>query len=221
MPAELALVDPPSLLWRVERVDPALRFSRINAVDAAQDRAGNRFDVPGAGVLYGATQPQGAYAETLAGFRPSATLAARLASIGEAVPSGEIPVSWRPARRLRSFTPVDALPFVDIEAPSSHTYLTQHAADVLLANGMQQLDVAAVRGPSRRLTRGLASWLYSRTDEHGAARYGGIRYISRLGDHECWAIFDGTDVRLINDLSIAATDTALCEIASIFALHIQ
>lgn len=30
----LALVEPPHQLWRVERDDPPLRFSQINAVDA-------------------------------------------------------------------------------------------------------------------------------------------------------------------------------------------
>lgn len=65
MPAELALASAPSPLWRVERVDPPLRFSVLNPVDAMNDRAGNRFDVPGAGVLYGATSPEGGFAETL------------------------------------------------------------------------------------------------------------------------------------------------------------
>ena len=82
MPAEPALVTLPSLVYRVERTAPALAFSRINAVDAALDRAGNRFDVAGAGVLYTASEPRGAFAETLAAFRPSAGLRARLAALG-------------------------------------------------------------------------------------------------------------------------------------------
>ena len=35
------------------------------------DRAGNRFDIPGAGVLYGATKADGGFAETLAGLNVS------------------------------------------------------------------------------------------------------------------------------------------------------
>src|SRR3990170_1821236 len=82
MPASprLALVDVPKRIWRVERVDRPLRFSKINAVDAARLRSGNRFDVPGAGVLYAATRPEGAFAETLAPFRPAASLLAKLAA---------------------------------------------------------------------------------------------------------------------------------------------
>ena len=74
MPADLALLAAPSPLWRVERIDPALRFSQLNPVDAMNERAGNRFDIPGAGVLYGATTPEGGFAETLAGFRPKASM---------------------------------------------------------------------------------------------------------------------------------------------------
>jgi len=94
MPAELALVAAPTPLWRVERISPALRFSRINAVDAMNERAGNRFDVPGAGVLYGATAAVGGYAETLAGFRPRASMVDALNRVtpepGRVLP-GEVP----------------------------------------------------------------------------------------------------------------------------------
>ncbi|WP_139256601.1 RES domain-containing protein [Herbiconiux ginsengi] len=90
VPAEPATVEAPHLLSSVERADPPLRFSRLNPVDALNARAGNRFDVPGAGVLYGATAAAGAYAETLAGFR-------RKASIQHASPA---PVSRRDASSL-------------------------------------------------------------------------------------------------------------------------
>ena len=65
-----------SPLWRVERTDPARRFSLLNPVDVMNDRAGNRFDIPGAGVLYGATTPEGGFAETLAGLRPRSSMVA-------------------------------------------------------------------------------------------------------------------------------------------------
>lgn len=49
MLAEPRLVEAPEVLWRVERATTTLRFSRISPVDAENDRAGNRFDVPGGG----------------------------------------------------------------------------------------------------------------------------------------------------------------------------
>ena len=223
MPAELALLHPPAELWRVERTDPPLRFSRINPGDALADRAGNRFDVVGAGVLYGATSPVGAFTETLAAFRPSASLARKLAqrqSDPGVIGQGEVPRQWRLDRRLRSFQAIDPLPFVDIEAPTSHTFLTQNASEVLLERDVSNLDVTTVRGPSRLLTRGLARWLYTSTDEVGDALYGGIRYVSRLGDFECWAIFDGTSVELRSEAAIELTQPALLAVADTYRIHL-
>jgi hypothetical protein len=98
---------------------------------------------------------------------------------------GQVPASWLTIRRLRASDVIGSLPFVDLESPATHTRLTQHASPVLLHQGLENLDVPAVRGPSRLLTRAIASWLYSRTDEHGRPLYAGIRYVSRLGDFEC------------------------------------
>ena len=220
MPAELVLCEPPSALYRVERISPVLSFSRINAVDAALDTAGNRFDVPGAGVLYGATSATGAFAETLAVFRPSSSLAAKLAAAGGAdALTSHVPASWRTARRLRRFTTINSLPFVDIEHPATHTYLTERAHALLEPRNVDALDVALVRGPSRLLTRGLSSWLYAQTDAHGAPQYGGVRYVSRLGDFECWAAFDGTAVSLDKEQSIELEHPELIEVAGLFDLR--
>lgn len=224
MPAELALVAAPSPLWRVERVDPALRFSRINPVDAMNDRAGNRFDIPGAGVLYGATVAEGGYAETLAGFRPKASMIGAFSEIkaepGRVAP-GQVPSSWLTTRRLRTFDVIGSLPFVDIESPATHTYLTRHAAPLLLQQGLENLDVPSLRGPSRLLTRAIASWLYSRTDEHGQPLYAGIRYVSRLGDFECWAVFDGTPVELRTSAGVEPADLSLRAVLDLFGMVIR
>lgn len=224
MPAELALVAAPSPLWRVERVDPPLRFSRLNSVDAMNERAGNRFDVPGAGVLYGATSAEGGYAETLAGFRPRASMVTALAEItpepGRVLP-GQVPASWLTTRRLRTFDVIGSLPFIDLESPATHTHLTQNASSVLLRQGIENLDVPAVRGPSRLLTRAIASWLYTQTDDHGRPLYAGIRYVSRLGDFECWAVFDGTPVELRSSGAVEPTDPALITVLKLFGMTIR
>lgn len=224
MPDSPALIEVPvDPLWRVERLEPPLRFSRINSVDAAQDRAGNRFDIPGAGVLYGATGTEGAFAETLAGFRPSATLLAKLRATGAATlpEPGAVPAAWRQDRRLRRFTVQQPLPFVDVESPTTHTYLTLYAPEILAARGLSSLDVSDVRGPSRLLTRSIAGWFYSRTDEHGAPLYAGIRYVSRLGDYECWAIFDGTACTLTHETGIALNLAELRSVAHTFGLTLE
>ncbi len=111
--------------------------------------------------------------------------------------------------RLRTLETVDALPFVDIEDPITHTYLTEHARAVLIAHSVPNLDVPTVRGPSRLLTRSLATWIYQARDVDGAPLYGGIRYMSKLGDYENWAIFDGTEVRSLGQQRITRDNTDL------------
>lgn len=137
-----ALVDPPTTLLRVERFESPLRYSQISAETAALDHAGNRFDVPGAGVLYAASTAQGAFAETTAHFRHSASLLERMARAGASADELAVPTldrSWRAGRVLRMLRMLDALPFFDIEASGSHTYLTEHARSVLLGLGVPML----------------------------------------------------------------------------------
>lgn len=215
MPADPRLVEAPDTLWRVERATTVLRFSRISPVDAENDRAGNRFDVLGGAVLYATSDPRGAYAETIAQFRPSA-LAPELDEIGlepGRVTYGALPREWRLSRRLRSLQLVDPRPFIDIDAPATHSFLVREAGDVLRPLGIAHLDVGVVRGPSRLLTRALARWAYTQVDDDGQGVYGGIRYSSRIGSQECWAIFDGTTVRVLAELDITADDHALTEVA--------
>lgn len=197
--AELALVDAPAVTWRVERATSDLRFSRIDVIDASGS-TGNRFDVPGAGILYTATTKGGAFAETLARFRPTTGLIEKMRQVqgvddaDQHDTPGAVDDSWFDLRRLRAVQMVDPLPFVDVDDPRTHTFLTQHAARDLLGVGMSNLDVATLRGPDRRVTRAIASWLYARTNEDGTPQFSGLRYGSRLGAYECWAIFDGTTV---------------------------
>jgi hypothetical protein len=224
MPVELALVFAPTPLWRVERISPALRFSLLNPVDAMNGRAGNRFDIPGAGVLYGTTTAEGGFAETLAGFRPRASMVEAFSTLAPdpgRVQSGQVPGAWFSTRRLRTFDVTRSLPFVDLESPATHAYLTEQAAPVLLHQGLDNLDVASVRGPDRLLTRAIASWLYSRTDEHGQPLFAGIRYVSRLGDFECWAIFEGTPVELRSSAAVEPTDPSLRNVIELFAITLS
>ncbi|NNC14085.1 RES family NAD+ phosphorylase [Planctomonas sp. JC2975] len=223
-PEAPVLVDPPAELFRVERRDPPLRYSRIRAEDAANDRGGNRFDVPGGGVLYAATTAQGALAETTASFRPSASILARMAAAGAdpaELTGPSLDASWRASRVIRTLHVRESLPFVDIEAPVTHTYLTRHASNVLLGQGVQNLDVATVLGPSRLLTRGLATWLYQARDSSGYPMYGGIRYLSRLNTaFECWAIFEGATSEVTDERRITIDDPDLRAIASEFSISL-
>lgn len=57
-----------------------------------------------------------------------------------AVP-GEVSMGWWHSRRLRWFTIVSDLPFVDVDSPVTHTEPTAAAAGVLVRQGIENLDV--------------------------------------------------------------------------------
>jgi hypothetical protein len=221
---QLALVNPPEILWRVEHAATPLRFSRISTADAALDRGGNRFDVLGSGVLYAATNPDEAFAEALASFRPSPGITAGL--LGAAAhqrPRGvaTIPRAWRLGRRLRAIALTRTLPFVDIDSPDSQAYLALHAAPLLASLGVTTLSPAIVGGPNRRLTRMLASWLFTQSDASGHPMYSGVRYGSQLGDYHSWAIFEGNTLALMDEVTISRRNADLNALARDFRLEIE
>lgn len=176
------------------RADRPLVLSWISVEDAAQPRAGNRFDVLGGGVLYLGSTALGCYLETLARLRPTARMRALLADEDpEFMMCGAVP-DWRYRRLQLSVTLPGSLPFFDVEDPCTHEYLTATMARPLATLDVPQLDVSDVRGRDRLLTRAIASWAYTARNDAGEPAYSGIRYVSRHGDHECWAVFNGTTV---------------------------
>lgn len=215
------LVSPPPRLYRVARSDNPLRFSQIDPADVPLPGAGNRFDVPGDGVLYCATQPAGCYAETLARFRPSAAVRAAVQDEDpHFMVCGGVPADWR-ARRLKvTAETVDALPFLDVEDERTHDFLTTELAREMAALSVPLIDVSIIRGPKRLITRAVSAWAYSAPDDEGNFIYSGIRYMSRLGDHECWAIFEGTDVREIARDTIARNDPDIQAVAQNWELNV-
>ncbi len=205
---------------RVARSDQPLGFATIAQPDAQLSFAGNRFDVLGGGVLYLGSTAHGCYAETVARFRPSAKVRAAVGDEPGFVICGGIPADWR-ARRLEVQVDLpDALPFVDVESPQTHTYLTAVMAPALAGLGVDALDVGLVRGRNRLITRAIASWAYAATDPDGAPLYSGLRYLSRLGEEECWAVFDGTAVEERSRSPIERTNSALDAVAQSFGLTV-
>ncbi len=183
---------------------------------------GNRFDVPGGRVLYAATKPKGAFAETLARFRPTASMRAIPPEGDEPLMAvGAIPADWRTKRLLASFSLEDPLPFLDVDNPKTHTYLTDQMAAQLEVLEVANLDVATVRGSNRFLTRAISTWAYVAGDEDGVPMFSGLRYESRLGSYECWAIFDGTPVGRVDAQAISKTHDDLLSVARTFDLSIH
>ena len=209
------------MLFRVARADQPLRFSQIAPADVPLPKAGNRFDVPGGGVLYCATEPAGCYAEVLARFRPSAAVRA---AVQDEDPGfmicGGVPADWRDRRLEVELDLVDALPFLDVEHEATHEYLTTAVAREMAALSIPVIDVGVIRGPNRLATRAVAAWTYAAQDDEGNLRYSGIRYMSRLGDHECWAVFEGTEVREVARTPIRRTNAAMQQVAATWELNV-
>lgn len=132
---------------------------------------------------------------------------------------GSVPAEWRERRtEVRVACPGDLL-FVDVEDPATQTHLRQVLAADLQGLGVEDLDVAAVRGPDRRLTRLVAQWAYQPEPETNAG-FAGIRYQSRLGDWECWAVFDDVALEQVEQRPIEPTDPALVAVATAFDLQV-
>ncbi len=187
-------------------------------MDAQLTHAGNRFDVPGGGVLYCCSEIEGCYRETLARLRVSPAMRQLDEdNDNQYMRAGCIPSSWRESRRIFSFRIPGALPFLDVEAQSTMTVL-----DAVLAPRPDPIDVAAVRGGDRLLTREIALWAYVQVDGDGDPLYGGIRYFSRVGNFACWAIFAETYLEEVDPpRGIGLSDPALVRTAREFGLTLN
>lgn len=214
------LVYPPDSLWRVARTGKELDYSQIGALNATLQNTGNRFDVPGGGVLYCSSDRRGCYVEVLARHRPSAAAAAIAKLDHDFMLPGAIPAAWRDERRMAEVTLEEPLPFVDVENERSRAWLQAELAVTLSQHGITDLDVSVIRGNNRLLTRDIAQSIYVANDD-GLPRYSGIRYLSRHGDYECWAVFDGNEVAMSSSTRIGKTDPDMEAVARTWSLTIH
>lgn len=221
--ADLTLVRPEGAVWRVARRprndgDEELVFSYIHPEHAVLN-AGNRFDVPGAGVLYAGTKVESCFAETLARFRPSKRIWQKLSNEPGYMNAGAVPAAWRDDRiLLEMVADPDGLPFVSIDDGETLDRLSQEEPLVreLAAWGLSSdLDRSTLYSQDRRITRILARWVYSQTDDTGHGLYAGLHYLSRLDkEWECWAIFDNRiNISVQDRVAIAANNIDLQKIA--------
>ena len=219
---ELATATPPEVLYRVGRNSGLLNYSTISPTDAALPKAGNRFDVPGGGVLYTATTRAGCFVETLARFRPTPRMRELLKDEPGFMITGGVPQDWRLQRSMATLTVRDPLPFLDAEAPGTHAFLSETLAPQLVQLGYgDNLDLSDVTNHDRRLSRLIAQHAYTAADDSGDPLYSGIRYMSRVGSQwECWAIFAGSDVELIEPTPIELDDPDLQKVADLWELRI-
>lgn len=135
---------------------------------------------------------------------------------------GGIPAAWRETRSIFLIDCVDPLPFLNIEDPRTLSFLDYELANVLQEIGVNSsLDISLIRGSNRRLTRAVSVWAANQLDEDGEFLYSGIHYKSRLGDWECWAIFEETEVKIVETQEIGRTNPDLLAVANLYQLTIH
>ncbi len=237
-----AVPPPASPIFRVARgddappVDPFLPPSWERA--DADGTFGSRFDDPGKAdgvpeeerfrVIYAATQRDGAFAETIAHFRPDLAALAALAAIrdgaGEPHPlSGVVPARWRQVRGVGRLLLDPALRFVDVAHPDTLAEMRTHLASLAVDRGHRDVDLSTITSGDRRLTQRVARYVHEQTDDAGRPLFAGLRYVSRHGaSWECRALFAG---RLVGDnlpvQPVRADDAGLVAAAGHLGLTIQ
>ena len=72
--------------------------------------------------------------------------------------------------------------------PRTHAWLTQEMPELLAAIGEERFERPTVMTNNRRMTRTIAGRLHA-FDELDGHSIMGLRYESKIGDFECWALW--------------------------------
>ncbi|MGI8807704.1 MAG: RES family NAD+ phosphorylase [Acidimicrobiales bacterium] len=216
---------PAAGVWRVGRGDDPLSTATPVGADLGDSRVGNRFDsLTGAfRVLYFGTDLEACFGETLSRFRADP----KLAFIDEEweanrfMARGAVPKDWRMRRTaVRVLIKTDRR-FLDVEALGTRKRLQRLLGPVLALFEVEDLDVAAIRGPDRRVTRLIAEWAWRQVDERGERAFAGLRYLSRIETGwECWAVFDDVDIEELERHPILETTPELLTVAEAYGLRV-
>jgi len=220
-------VTAPAGLWRVGRAADPYSTKAPTPIGEDDVRGGNRFDSADGNfsVRYFATLPEACFGETLATMRPSLAMQALVADEWREkgfMMTGNVPADWR-HKRLLVTARLDGV-FFDVEAAHSRLALEHQSslAKILAGYGVTHLDVPAIRGADRRVTRHIAQWVHDQLNADDTPTYAGIRYLSRLNtDWECWAVFDRTAITEVDRITITARHPALEVITSSWGIVVH
>lgn len=216
-------------LWRIGRSSDPLRPSYLPSGGVGSGSAGNRFDSPDGsfGVVYFASRIEACFAETLIRFRPAPHLLRLVEGDWHErgfMDIGAVPADWRSQRLAVRARVESSARFLNVEAVATHRHLERALGDELEGLGYTTgLDVAAVRGSDRVLTRRISHWAFNQIRRDGSRRYAGIRYLSRLGNRwECWAVFQPGPTLVIEEARpIFSGDADLRRIGRLYELTVH
>src|SRR3954471_6743620 len=195
MTPRLALARPTGPIHRVGRRPDAWAWPDWAA--AHDDMTfGNRYDDPHGEyrVLYASEPRAGAFAETLARFRPDLELVAELERIAgdgrSAPPPGAVPVEWLDTRTVGTATHGGA--FADVGHSDSLAHLRAALAPRAASYGFDDLDAGEIRRRTpRAFTQEISRHVFARARDEAGRPGACLRYRSRLGDDLVnWAIFE-------------------------------
>jgi hypothetical protein len=214
----------------VGRAPFPLSVGARKARDLRSKTAGNRFDIPNAGVLYFADELEACFAETLADLRAKPALVDLVRDEWNAanwLKPCAVPASWR-LRRTAVKVKVDHdQKFLDVTDMQTILTLRTELALRLSSIGYSDLDMGLVQGADRRVTRMISEWAYLQTIDQESDydedlyRFAGIKYTSRL-NHEwtCWAVFPDVDLAQVEAAPVERETPELLAIAERFGLRI-
>jgi hypothetical protein len=205
-------VGPRRALYRIGRLPNPLAWPpRAVVGDSRFDDPLKRFST-----LYAAEGRLACFVEVLAQFRPSLqTLAAEqsLADTREPRMRPHIPRDWYDTRGIARLRVKPWQRWLDLRAIETREALRGEFAALILALGLDDLDVSGVSTSKRMLTQAVAGWAH-------ANEYQGIVYPSRLDSTlMCWALFEGAVIEPVPPIRpIARDDPDLRAVAKLFGL---
>ncbi len=214
---------PDSAVFRIAKNGDPLLGSRISKGDS-KSLGGNRFDLVDEGTIYCSTELVGGFAEVLSHFRKVPLPRINIdqsTDPGFMLPGG-VPADWRMTRSIFSIKCMEPLPFLHLEEPETMAFMDGELTSELLTLGVTSpLDIPFIRGKDRRITRAIAAWTARQSDSQGEPTFGGIRYTSRLGNWECWAIFEETDARIVAKREIKVNEPDLLRVSNLYQLTVH
>lgn len=231
-PQPRVVAAPDGGIWRVTKAKYGLEAPPASRMkDFSDSRAGNRWDsVMGIfSCLYFATEQEGCFGETLARLRPDPELKKLVSeewSRLNFMDPGSIPRDWRTQRlAIRAEVVGGRHPgghFLDVYNAETAAWLRSEMLPVALLLGHEDIDVATLQGPDRRLTRLVADKVAELRDGDGNYAYDGIRYASRLNpEWECWSVFGDVDLEEVERHPVHVNNPALRSVAQMFDLIIH
>jgi hypothetical protein len=176
-------------LWRVGRPpDPWTFPDWVYAPDGFP----GRWDDPNRRyrVIYASSHRLGAFLETLAHFQPDPSIVAASEAIdetgggGDTIRAGSVSAAWCRERVITRgvVTEGELGPFVAVGAAETLAELRHALAARLVHYELEDLDGATIRmSAPRAFTKEISSFIEQQKDQQGSP-YGGIYYLSRLGD---------------------------------------